>query len=676
MQRLLGAIVALVLSLGVIPTAQADALYGPNSTDIMNCLELGPFSRMSLERDPGHFGCGVLDRMNPGPLSRIYASIADVRNLLGNPQVELFCPRDPRAYHADREAGAVVVLDRPFDPKRMPALTNTLVRDAMRRAYARCPVMLATTPAMGFIQIAAPAALGGPLVPVAEVRNYGLGVWNDSVFGPQARQSVVLRWTGPAPERQSVTVARPAAAVRPPSERAASARVSGNLAESGREAWVGWAIDQGVTHGLRPGTATKLSFVTAFGILEFEPMDINMDGSAEYFVNLKHQCKVGSPRVVSVAIDPTNDLTPCRRYTKIMWRAGKWVSILGPIMGLGIGPVERAQEGYGPFSFSTRHLGMKDIMVWQLNGSCAEAHANFMVWDGNRYVIAAPNSLPPAYEALREHFATGDSSQCVEADPVSQTHGQPMLQGSQSKAFLQFPLDCADSRCSERYRNGAYTAGMINSILDHSLRRNATSGALPYGQPSDDGKDEIVAYDGERASGRVFDGNCLSGAVNLSGPDGQSTTNASGCQGRPGYASYDDHPGYDYRAALGTPVRAAAAGRVLNLAGQRCYLGNMGYDCTQWGFVGIDHGNGYVSQYGHLSRILVGPGDAITKGQLIGYSGATAPQGKPIGPHLHFEVWKIVEGKYLLVDPYGWSGEGADPLYSVDRAPPAVLWAP
>ena len=70
-------------------------------------------------------------------------------------------------------------------------------------------------------------------------------------------------------------------------------------------------------------------------------------------------------------------------------------------------------------------------------------------------------------------------------------------------------MDCADLACKVRYADGPNTEGMINSILDHAMRRNPRSGAFPYGRPAGDGHDEIVAFDGERASGRIFDINCL-----------------------------------------------------------------------------------------------------------------------------------------------------------------------
>jgi len=52
----------------------------------------------------------------------------------------------------------------------------------------------------------------------------------------------------------------------------------------------------------------------------------------------------------------------------------------------------------------------------------------------------------------------------------------------------------------------------------------------------------------------------------------------------------------------------------------------------------IDHGNGYTSYYGHLSRILVRVGQFVEVGQVVALSGNT---GLSTGPHLHFEVRKL-----------------------------------
>ncbi len=247
---------------------------------------------------------------------------------------------------------------------------------------------------------------------------------------------------------------------------------------------------------------------------------------------------------------------------------------------------------------------------------------------------------------------------------------------AQTVGFLAFPLECASPKapCPQAYADGPFTTGMVNSVLDHSMRPNPASGNLPYGLPLGDGKDEIIAFTGERAGGQVFDRNCLGGQIKLSAQSETRLTNSSGCANNSDFSSYDDHPGYDYKAEKGAPVKAAASGRVLKLNGSRCYLGNMDFTCDAWGLVGIEHENGYVTQYGHLSQILVSAGAPVTKGQVIGYTGSTAPPSRPVGPHLHFEVWKVVAGKYLLVDPYGWSGTGSDPLPSARLVQPTVLW--
>lgn len=85
------------------------------------------------------------------------------------------------------------------------------------------------------------------------------------------------------------------------------------------------------------------------------------------------------------------------------------------------------------------------------------------------------------------------------------------------------------------------------------------------------------------------------------------------------------HEGVDIAVPSGTPVRAAAAGRVV-YAG---WAGNYGY------LVSIDHGNGVVTRYGHNSRIVVRVGQRVSRGQIVAYSGNT---GNSTGPHLHFEI--------------------------------------
>ena len=85
------------------------------------------------------------------------------------------------------------------------------------------------------------------------------------------------------------------------------------------------------------------------------------------------------------------------------------------------------------------------------------------------------------------------------------------------------------------------------------------------------------------------------------------------------------HDGIDFPAETGTPIVAAASGKV-SLAEWHPQYGKM---------LEIDHGNGLVSRYAHASSLLVKTGDLVLAGQRIAVVGTT---GRSTGPHLHFEV--------------------------------------
>ncbi|MEN8169479.1 MAG: M23 family metallopeptidase [Pseudomonadota bacterium] len=94
------------------------------------------------------------------------------------------------------------------------------------------------------------------------------------------------------------------------------------------------------------------------------------------------------------------------------------------------------------------------------------------------------------------------------------------------------------------------------------------------------------------------------------------------------------HKGVDLAGKEGSDIIAVAAG-VVTWADRRYGYGNL---------VEINHGNGYITRYGHAKEVLVKVGETIKKGHKVALMGNT---GRSTGPHVHFEVWR--DGR--TVDP-------------------------
>lgn len=116
---------------------------------------------------------------------------------------------------------------------------------------------------------------------------------------------------------------------------------------------------------------------------------------------------------------------------------------------------------------------------------------------------------------------------------------------------------------------------------------------------------------------------------------------------------YRPHHGIDYAAPMGTPAEAAAGGHVV-FAGWKGGYGN---------FVEVKHPNGYITGYGHLSRIAKGirPGASVEQGTVIGFVGST---GLSTGPHLHYEV----RHDNALINPLGIKAEAGKTIEKRDLA--------
>lgn len=100
------------------------------------------------------------------------------------------------------------------------------------------------------------------------------------------------------------------------------------------------------------------------------------------------------------------------------------------------------------------------------------------------------------------------------------------------------------------------------------------------------------------------------------------------------------HRGVDFASEQGSEVIAVASG-VVTFSGERPGYGTM---------LEVNHGDGYVTRYGHNERNLVEVGQTVTRGQVIATMGST---GRSTGPHVHFEVLR--------------AGMHVDPLSFIDR---------
>ncbi len=210
---------------------------------------------------------------------------------------------------------------------------------------------------------------------------------------------------------------------------------------------------------------------------------------------------------------------------------------------------------------------------------------------------------------------------------------------------------------SSLYRS-ARAAGVPARIVESYIRAVSTQVSVPSGLNADDRFDIIIehrrAATGETETGKIM----FAGLERARGKDLQlmqwelagrtqwfeasgvgresgmlqqpvpgSITSNFGRRRHPilGYARM--HRGVDFRAGHGTPIVAAADGRV-TFAGR-----NGGYGRT----VKLSHADGLSTLYAHMSRIAVSNGARVRRGQVIGYVGSS---GLSTGPHLHYELYR------------------------------------
>jgi murein DD-endopeptidase MepM/ murein hydrolase activator NlpD len=114
----------------------------------------------------------------------------------------------------------------------------------------------------------------------------------------------------------------------------------------------------------------------------------------------------------------------------------------------------------------------------------------------------------------------------------------------------------------------------------------------------------------------------------ISNKDLRHQPSGFGWRTHPIYKTAEFHPGMDFAAPTGTEIYATGDGTV-----ERADATAQGYG----NHVVIDHGFGYKTLYGHMTKFIVKPGQKVKRGQLIGFVGST---GLSTAPHVHYEVHK------------------------------------
>ncbi len=201
-----------------------------------------------------------------------------------------------------------------------------------------------------------------------------------------------------------------------------------------------------------------------------------------------------------------------------------------------------------------------------------------------------------------------DRAKVLELEKVAQEKQNVI---NQKKAERQDVLERAmnDRDTAERaYNELMASSASITAMLQQRAAERAAAAAA-------------AASQGGGGGGATW----VQGSGQLAAPVVAPITSDFGWRIHPIYGTRRLHAGTDFGVDEGTPVHAADGGVVVEAG----WVSGYGYTVI------IDHGNGMSTLYAHNSEVAVSPGQTVSKGQVVSYSGNT---GGSTGPHLHFEV--------------------------------------
>jgi murein DD-endopeptidase MepM/ murein hydrolase activator NlpD len=256
-------------------------------------------------------------------------------------------------------------------------------------------------------------------------------------------------------------------------------------------------------------------------------------------------------------------------------------------------------------------------------------------------LLIAPAALgAPGHAPRPGGIAIIDIGDAAKAMPEASWNDKPVLvmqEGGRWKAVVGIPLDTRPGSVS------VTVAGMERTVpvAPHSYaEQRLTVKNQSYVTPDEAQLDRIAR---ER---RIIDAalnrfrDVPVGGIGLEAPVEGMRSSSFGLRRFFNDQPRSPHKGMDIAAVSGTPVRAPRAG-VVSAVGDYFFNGNT---------VVVDHGQGYVTMYCHLSEIAVEVDQALAEGERLGAVGAT---GRVTGPHLHFGAYlngTAVDPSILLID--------------------------
>ena len=175
----------------------------------------------------------------------------------------------------------------------------------------------------------------------------------------------------------------------------------------------------------------------------------------------------------------------------------------------------------------------------------------------------------------------------------------------------------------------------------NALMRKLNDQTAEYMETIEDNEDELAEIEAEIRRAQAANSGSMAGSTGSGAHSGSlryPTNSRRVSAGYPNYSSGRYHGGVDFPVRKGSPIYASASGTVI-------IAKNLNYSYGH--YLVVDHGNGLSTLYAHNSKLLVGVGDHVNKGQVIARSGST---GNSTGPHCHFEV--RVNGK--RVNPFSY----------------------